>query len=159
MNGVIYKITNLLNGKIYVGQTINFQHRIHCHKCSNRTGVDAAIKKYGWENFKIEVIEECPIEKLDEREIFWIFELNCKSPNGYNLTNGGDSLKGEHNPMYGKPAWNRGIPCSKEKKLKISATLLRKGIKPPLRKGAKFTEEQSFRNSVTHKKMFYGSVK
>lgn len=121
--GVIYKITCLINGKSYVGQTRQkFEVRISQHKHnSNRTpiGIDAAIKKYGWENFTVEIIEECAIEKLDEREMFWIATLNSKSPNGYNLTNGGKGndpspetrakisanhadVSGENNPFYGK---------------------------------------------------------
>lgn len=75
MCGVIYKITNLLNGKIYVGQTINFHHCMQQHKSRNRIGVDAAIKKYGRKNFSVEVMEECSVEKLEECEMFWIVAL------------------------------------------------------------------------------------
>lgn len=121
--GVIYKITNKINGKLYVGQTRQkLNNRIKGHKHSKvKRGVDAAIKKYGGENFSIEVIEECPVESLDEREIFWIAKLNSKAPNGYNLTDGGDGggsnpsketrakisanhadVSGEKNPFYGQ---------------------------------------------------------
>ena len=97
MHGVIYKITCLINRKIYVGQTINFKRRINQHKRDSskfRNGIDAAIAKYGWENFSVEVIEKCPVEQLNEREIFWIRELNSKYPNGYNLTDGGRNFCG-----------------------------------------------------------------
>ena len=90
--GTIYLIINLINGKKYVGQTRQkLGRRISQHKCGKtKLGIDAAIKKYGWKNnFKVEILEECPVEKLDEREIFWIAELNTKAPNGYNLTDGG----------------------------------------------------------------------
>ena len=120
--GVIYLITNLLNGKKYVGQTrqnLNDRIRQHCNSKIN-SGIDAAIKKYGRENFKYEVIEEIPVEMLNTREIFWIAELNCKSPKGYNLTDGGEGIlncsqetrarisanhadfSGKNNPNYGK---------------------------------------------------------
>ena len=136
--GVIYKITNTLDGKIYVGRTQQkLSRRIYKHKYEakrGRPGVDAAIAKYGWEHFTVEVIETCPIEQLNEREIFWIAELKSKSPNGYNLTDGGDGctgfkhteesrakisanhadFSGENNPQYGKP-------LSEEHKAKISA--------------------------------------
>ena len=129
--GVIYKITNTLNGKIYVGQTRQkLSRRINGHKSSKKIfGVDAAIAKYGWENFTAEVIEECPVEQLNEREIFWIAELGSKVPNGYNLTDGGD---GALNPSpetrarmsaarKGKPSPNKGKKLPEEQKAKISA--------------------------------------
>lgn len=98
---VIYKITNLLNGKIYVGQTQrSFEERISEHKHHGKLYVDREIKKYGWENFKAEVIEECQtVEELNEREIYWIAELNTLKPNGYNLTVGGSGAHGHlHSP-------------------------------------------------------------
>lgn len=122
--GVIYKITNTLNGKFYVGKTKQklekrmAQHRYESKKGS--IGLGAAIRKYGWENFTVEVLEVCPDEKLSEREIFFIAELDCKSPKGYNLTDGGEGLvnpsdetrakmsanhpdvSGEKNPNFGK---------------------------------------------------------
>jgi group I intron endonuclease len=132
--GIIYLITNLINGKKYVGQTRQkLNERIHEHKRkSNKIikGIDGAIKKYGWENFKVEIIEECPIEMLNEREIFWISELNTKIPNGYNITDGGDGSNG-HSPSpetrakisaanKGRPAPNKGKPCSEATRKKIS---------------------------------------
>ena len=68
--------------------------RMSQHKCdSKRTkhGIDAAIAKYGWENFTVEVLETCLVSKLNECEIFFIAALNTKAPNGYNLTGGGDT--------------------------------------------------------------------
>lgn len=94
--GIIYLITNLVNGKRYVGQTRqSFERRIIEHKRDSRKskcGIDAAIRKYDWENFKAEIIEECTVEQLNEREIFWIRELNSKTPTGYNLTDGGEGV-------------------------------------------------------------------
>lgn len=94
--GHIYKITNLINGKIYVGKTIkSIQERFkeHIKKASqhpNRYLYDA-MNHYGCENFFIESIEECEDTFLDEREIFWIKKLNATNPQiGYNLTNGGE---------------------------------------------------------------------
>ncbi len=124
--GVIYVITCLVNGKQYVGQTRqSLKMRIDQHKRGSRRGrpgIDAAIAKYGWsdETFKVEVLEVCPVEMLNEREIFWIATLNSKTPNGYNLTDGGDGglnpseetrakisanhadVSGRNNPFYGK---------------------------------------------------------
>lgn len=97
--GVIYKITNKLNGMPYIGQTINLEKRINQHKYGDLY-IDRVIKKYGLDNFTIEVIEECEtLEQLNEREIFWIATLNCKNPNGYNIANGGEGASGwTHTP-------------------------------------------------------------
>ena len=93
---VIYAIINTINGKIYVGQTRQkLKFRIWAHKNHNEFCLGRAIKKYGWKNFKIEILEECFNEdELNEREIFWIDKLNCKVPNGYNLTDGGEGVTG-----------------------------------------------------------------
>ncbi|MBQ3441683.1 MAG: GIY-YIG nuclease family protein [Selenomonadaceae bacterium] len=94
--GVIYKITNQLDGKSYVGQTTRtIEERFKEHAKCKTTYIGNAIRAHGVENFSIEVIEECDTrEQLNEREIFWIVTLNCKHPNGYNLTEGGDGSKG-----------------------------------------------------------------
>lgn len=89
----IYKITNLINNKIYIGQSTNIQNRWEEHKfysSNEHTALQAAFKKYGISNFSFEVIEECPKEKLDEREIYWIKFYDSYN-NGYNLTKGGMS--------------------------------------------------------------------
>lgn len=104
----IYKITNLINGKLYIGQTTrSIEERFKQHlKPSNRcTILKEAIKKYGRENFKIELIEICKKEDLDIKEIFWIKELNTISPNGYNIVGGGNKgpiMTGNKNWMFGK---------------------------------------------------------
>jgi len=89
--GIIYKITSPL-GKVYVGQTIcSFKKRMQEHKrdSSGCTLLKSAIDKYK-DQMKCEIIEDnVPQEQLDEREIFWIKELNSLTPNGYNLTSGG----------------------------------------------------------------------
>lgn len=91
MKGIIYKITNKVNGKSYIGQTrysLEFRWRQHIHKKDN-TYFHNAIRKYGAENFSIEILEECEVSKLNEREMFYIAKLNTFKE-GYNLTIGGD---------------------------------------------------------------------
>ena len=92
---VIYKITNLLNGMIYVGQTTRtVEERFKAHTKAD-SYIGRAIRKYGVENFSIEILEQCEtLEQLNKREIFWIAYFNCKKPNGYNLTDGGDGSTG-----------------------------------------------------------------
>ena len=98
---IVYKITNLINNKIYVGKTtksINKRFSEHVKESKNllsKRYLCSAIRKYGKENFSIETIQLCEsIEKLNKSEIYWIKELNSKAPNGYNLTNGGDGNNG-----------------------------------------------------------------
>ena len=89
--GIIYKITSP-SGKVYVGQTIqDFNVRIRDHKqlSSGCTAISRAIQKYK-DQMKYEIVEDnVPQEQLDDREIYWIKELNSLAPNGYNLTSGG----------------------------------------------------------------------
>ena len=91
MKGYIYKITNKVNGKSYIGQTrytIEFRWRQHLHKKDN-TYFHNAIRKYGADNFIVEKLEECNIEDLNEKEIYYIAKYNTFK-DGYNLTIGGD---------------------------------------------------------------------
>ena len=89
--GIIYKISSP-SGKVYVGQTVrSFEKRVQEHKrdSSGCTALKSAIDKYK-DQMKYEIIEEnVPQEQLDEREIYWIKELNSLAPNGYNLNTGG----------------------------------------------------------------------
>ncbi len=95
MYGIIYKLTCLITWKVYVGQTTRtLEKSIEQHKYGNLY-VDRAIRKYGWENFTVEILEECDTrEQLNERERYWIAHLNCKVPNGYNLADGGEGASG-----------------------------------------------------------------
>lgn len=93
---IIYKITNLLNGKSYVGQTRKAlisrlrQHR--CYGIKHGMPICRAIAKYGWENFRVDVLEsEISMGDLDERERFWIRTEGTLVPNGYNVSIGGQS--------------------------------------------------------------------
>ena len=88
----IYKITNKINGKIYIGQSKNIFKRWSEHRYeakNNDKPLYKAFRKYGIENFTFEIIEICNIEQLNEREIFWTKFYNSYN-NGYNLTPGGD---------------------------------------------------------------------
>ena len=97
----IYKCTNLVNGKVYIGQSIDPINRIRQHinvRSKHSYLLNYAIKKYGVENFLFEVIRsDVPIEQINETEIQCIKEYSCKVPIGYNITDGGKGHLG-HKP-------------------------------------------------------------
>lgn len=100
--GTIYKIANLVNGKVYIGQTIKKpKRRFHLHKSRLKRNVhhglylQKAWNKYGEGKFKFSIIEKCPIENLDDREIYWIKYYKNKI-GVYNLETGGNKNKKIH---------------------------------------------------------------
>lgn len=101
MYGIIYKITNNVNGKIYIGLTTRSLHeRFIQHCCHSNKGskslIHQAILKYGRDNFTIEQIDESETKSdLDEKEDFWINYYNSMNTSvGYNLKSGGAKGKG-----------------------------------------------------------------
>jgi len=102
----IYLITNLDNGKIYVGQTVNFYTRFHKHKNSVRdSSIDgraivSAFRKYGFERFEFSILESPDVCRLTEREQFWIDRLRaCERSVGYNLAPAASSCLGVKHSM------------------------------------------------------------
>lgn len=112
--GIIYKITNNINGKVYIGQTVttlNKRWREHC--CQARQGDKSyylynAMRKYGIENFSIEKIEDCANSDLNIREKYWIKYYDSFGSNGYNLTIGGDGVYIEKHQQIIE-LWKRGL--------------------------------------------------
>ena len=94
MTGYIYKITNLINQKAYIGKTVGSieerwkEHKRDCKRFSDRP-LYRALNKYGIDNFKVELVEEVDIKDLSEREIYWIGYYHTYTE-GYNATLGGD---------------------------------------------------------------------
>ena len=93
----IYKITNDINGKVYVGKTehsVEKRFKEHCcerlkRRCEKRP-LYSAMNKYGVEHFHVELLEET--DNPNEREMFWIQQLNAYH-HGYNATKGGDGKR------------------------------------------------------------------
>jgi len=124
--GYIYQILNAVNNKCYIGQTSNKypNTRWSAHKLATKNNIKRplynSMKKHGIDKFKFIIIDKVEPEKLNQKEIEYISTYNSKFPNGYNLTNGGECLLGENNPMFGKKPWNKGIPRTEKCKEKIS---------------------------------------
>jgi group I intron endonuclease len=120
--GYIYLIENLINGKKYVGQTIqkDINKRLNTHKLVNKNSIGTclfnAYKKYGINNFKFKLLCICFDEDTDKYEEDYINKYQTLFPNGYNMIEGGKSrkftpilrqilsekLRGENHPMFGK---------------------------------------------------------
>ena len=111
----IYKIQNLINGKIYIGQSVDICYRFNNHKSESfnpksnayNTAIHRAIRKYGVENFSFDIIEECDQNELREREIYWINYYNSFG-NGYNLTTGGEGVP-TVNIKQVQDLWDEGL--------------------------------------------------
>ena len=124
---IIYKITNKINGMIYIGQTINNldkRWKAHCRFGKNNTTsyVSNAIQKYGINAFCVEEIGSYSnLEDLNNAEEYFIDWFNCLVPNGYNIRLGGNystfSLETRQKmskAKLGKIPWNKDIPASEE---------------------------------------------
>jgi group I intron endonuclease len=91
---IIYKITNLITNKIYIGQTIGklkTRWNGHKNKFGKKNHIRNSIAKYGAENFTIEEIDRAEnIEELNEKEVYWIDFYDARNPEkGYNIREGG----------------------------------------------------------------------
>lgn len=84
----IYLIENLINNKKYIGQSKNIYARWSRHRCDSKVRdlpLYNAMRKYGLENFKFSILEECEVNELADREDYWIAYYNSYVPNGYNI--------------------------------------------------------------------------
>jgi group I intron endonuclease len=92
---IIYKIQNKIDGKIYIGQTKKQLSRRIAEHILFDSYIGKALRKYGIQSFEISVIDEAADrETLNDKELFWICFYDCKYPNGYNFTDGGDGIEG-----------------------------------------------------------------
>lgn len=124
--GYIYKITNKMNGKVYIGQTKKtieerFQEHLKKAKIHTNRYLYDAMNKYGCENFIVSQIEKCPDNNLDEREIFWIaFYQSNNKLYGYNMTAGGGGGNTWINNPHKEETSKKLSQANKGKKHKMS---------------------------------------
>ena len=96
MVGEVYLIENKINNHKYIGKTTQgylnrFQQHVRETEYGDSSALHNAIRKWGEDNFKVELIETCDLNQLDEREIYWISFYNTyKSKDHYNMTSGGE---------------------------------------------------------------------
>lgn len=175
----IYKITNIINNKVYIGQTNNYENRWRSHKgCKSNHPLYNSMRYYGVDNFTFEVL--CEIDddqhEADQFEIFMIEQYNSADRRfGYNLTLGGNCCRGglseETRQKMSKSAkkrtdesyfnfihYNKGKKLSKEHCKKLGE--VRKGSKhseetrkkmSESAKGKKFSEEHKRKISESRK--------
>ena len=152
----IYSITNIINMKKYIGQSVDVKSRIRNHKwalkhgCHYNDHLQKSFDKYGVDAFVFDVVCECDENQLDELERFYIALYHCIDPNfGYNAETGGnlnkhwsDELRekmsekrsGENSGMWGKKHTEETKSIMRKKAL-----------------GRKMTDEAKAKSSISHK--------
>ena len=147
----VYKITNNLNRKGYIGQTINSlqeRFRTHCGVYSEGKcpALWSAIQLYGKDNFTIELLwskHGCSIEDLDEKEIEMIKVHDTLSPNGYNLMAGGHGSR--HHDESRRKISEAKKKLWEEKGDEIRAQIKERGVSEETRKRMSETRIQSYK--------------
>tara|TARA_R100001086_G_scaffold236386_2_gene159816 strand:- start:708 stop:1394 length:687 start_codon:yes stop_codon:yes gene_type:complete len=175
--GIVYKITNSINNKCYIGISKNTFRKRYNHRDDwwNAPSVNKILKqsieKHGYENFKVEILENCEKTELEEKEKYYINKFNSFIPNGYNLTTGGsysyevsiesklkNSETNKNRYKNGAVVWNKGKKLTKvhkEKNSKTKKKLYNEGKLIPWNKGKKIgpmKKSHILKSAKAHKK-------
>lgn len=113
--GTIYRVTNSINGKSYIGLTDGpvetrwKQHKTGLRTSSKNGGLQQAFIEFGTNAFRFEILEKAAVRTLGEREKFYIEKYNTLSPSGYNLNEGGARGGDWGSPILFKGQWFRSL--------------------------------------------------
>lgn len=144
---IIYKIENKINNKIYIGLTSKYVSKRIAEHINNNYPIGKALRKYGLESFNISTIDNSDsVDILYEKEKYWIKFYNCKDPNGYNLTEGGDGKLGcKHTEETKKKISDGGIGLKRSQetrdKIRMAMTGKKNGIGNKSRTGQPMSDE------------------
>lgn len=123
----VYKLTNTVTGKFYIGSTYNLKSRMKYHRYSYDRNpnkeLGADIAKYGWDSFEVEVLEECTRENVREHERFYIDSLNAVEV-GYNIV----KATTYHDLMRDMNAKNWRDPEYRERRSKASSAVQKRRL-------------------------------
>lgn len=153
---IIYKITNNINNKVYIGKAKNLKQRIKKHLWCVKNNINRylydAIKHYKWKNFSVSILEECVDKNANKKEIYYIKKYKSNDKKfGYNMTNGGDggTLIGKSLESMIKKKTGRKLTEEHKKKISIGNKGKIKGNKNPAKR-----PEVRKKISETRKKLF-----
>lgn len=143
----VYKLTNTVTGKFYIGSTYNLKARMKYHRYSydrnpnKELGTD--IAKYGWDSFTVEILEECTRENVRERERFYIDSLNAVDV-GYNMV----KATTYQDLMHDMNVKNWRDPEYREKHSKASSEVQKRRLENPEYLAQKSTQLKRYTDSI-----------
>lgn len=156
--GTIYRHVYTVDGRSYIGQTIGIYERTKTHKKSkDETHFHRAIRKYGWDKFRTEILHE-NIDSiyLDDWEMYYIAKYDTFGKNGFNMTTGGNGIRGykhtdEHKRKLSENMSGENNPFFGKKHSETVLLLLKQrvGEKNP-NFGTKFTDEHKRKIGKSH---------
>lgn len=169
----IYKITNLINNKVYIGQSVQPKVRWQKHKSDTKNKpiqiIHQAMRKYGIDNFSFEVIASClDLDAANEAETFIVMQENSLVPNGYNVARGGSNApkteewKQKAHKYWKDPIWREKTleamkkgggcfrPGCKPSPKSIESTVARNKLKGSPMKGRRHSLESKEKNRIAH---------
>lgn len=143
----VYKLTNTVTGKFYIGSTYNLKARMKYHRYSYDRNpnkyLGADIAKYGWDSFTVDVLEECTRENVRERERFYIDSLNAVEV-GYNMV----KATTYQDLMHDMNVKNWRDPEYREKHSKASSEVQKRRLKNPEYLAQKSTQLKRYTDSL-----------
>lgn len=168
MRGIVYKYTNKINGKVYIGQTIHEKHRMEFHRgCYSESYFHTAIKKYGWENFEYTILYE--LDYPDREVVHYFLDMvemdciqlydACDATKGYNKALGGKGSSGYKLTTTQRQKISdkmRGRIMDSEWRAKIGRTRIERAIPAPNKgKTLSMDTRLKIRKNSANSKPFY----